>query len=145
MDKKNEITERKPSICTCQNLRRASLAITKIYDQELSQSGLTISQFSLLKYIKHLSPVSVSDLSVAIRLDRTTLVRNLKPLEKEGLIIDISPIGTRNRELQLTDEGIKRCDLAEQLWQKAQAYIEQKLGKDNLENLIALLSKIENI
>jgi DNA-binding MarR family transcriptional regulator len=145
MDKKNEITERKTSICTCQNLRRASLAITKIYDQELSQSGLTNNQFLLLKNIKNLSPVSVSDLALEIRLDRTTLVRNLKPLEKEGLIIDISPRGTRNRQLQLTDEGIKRCDLAEQCWEKAQSYIEQKLGKDNLKNLIELLSQIEAI
>lgn len=145
MDEKNKITERKSSICTCQNLRRASLAITKIYDEELIESGLTVSQYSLLKHIKYLGPVSVSDLALEIRLDRTTLVRNLKPLEAEGLIVDISPSGTRNRGLQLTEEGIKRCDFAEQLWQKAQELIEQKLGKDDLNKLIELLSAIESI
>lgn len=144
MNKKNEFSIKKPSPCTCLNLRRASLAITKIYDQKLSPSGLTNSQFSLLKHVKHLGPVSVSDLALEIRLDRTTLVRNLKPLENKGLIIDNSPGGTRNRQLQLTDEGVKCCDSAEVLWQEVQAYIEQKLGKDNLKNLIALLSEIES-
>lgn len=144
MNKKKELSLKKPSPCTCINLRRASQAITKIYDEKLSPSGLTVTQFSLLKNIKKLSPISVSDLALAIRLDRTTLVRNLKPLEKKGLVIDNSPEGTRNRQLQLTEGGIKLCDSAEVLWQEAQDYIEQKLGKDNLKNLITLLYEIES-
>ncbi|EST10757.1 MarR family winged helix-turn-helix transcriptional regulator [Sporolactobacillus laevolacticus] len=145
MKKKVEIAERKPSTCTFQNLHRASLAVTKIYDQKLSKSGLTINQFSLLKTINHISPVSVSDLALEIRLDRTTLVRNLKPLEKAGLVVDVSPKGTRNRQLQLTSDGIKRYESAELLWQEAQEHIEQQLGKDNLNTLISLLFQIETL
>ncbi|MDN3955983.1 MarR family winged helix-turn-helix transcriptional regulator [Sporolactobacillus laevolacticus] len=145
MKKKVEIAERKPSTCTFQNLHRASLAATKIYDQKLSKSGLTINQFSLLKTINHISPVSVSDLALEIRLDRTTLVRNLKPLEKAGLVVDVSPKGTRNRQLQLTSDGIKRYESAELLWQEAQEHIEQQLGKDNLNTLISLLFQIETL
>ncbi|MDJ0305773.1 MarR family winged helix-turn-helix transcriptional regulator [Dehalobacter sp.] len=145
MDKKSQITERRPSTCACQNLRRASLVITKIYNQKLSPKGLTAGQFSLLQNIKLLSPVCVSDLALKVGLDRTTLVRNLEPLEREDLIIDISPRGTRNRHLQLTDEGIKRYHSTELLWQEAQAFIEQRLGKDNVKNLAALLSEIETI
>lgn len=141
MDKK----EKKPSICNCLNLRRASLAITKIYDEKLEPSGLSVSQYSIIKHLYHLGTVSVSDLSASIRLDRTTLVRSLKPLEEDGLITDISENGTRNRQLQLTEKGLSKYQEAAQLWGEAQQYIEQNLGEENVEKLTALLCLIENL
>ncbi|WP_418219616.1 MarR family winged helix-turn-helix transcriptional regulator [Candidatus Formimonas warabiya] len=119
--------------------------ITKIYDEKLAPSGLTVSQFSILKHLKLLGAASVSDLAVKIRLDRTTLVRNLKPLEAVSFIIDVSQKGTRNRELQLTEKGIEKCIEAECLWKDAQNFIEQKLGKENIEKLTSLLSMIESL
>lgn len=142
---KRKISEQQPSNCNCLNLRRASLTITKIYDQWISPSGLTIGQFAILKHIILLQPVSVSDLSVEIRLDRTTLVRSLKPLEEEGYIIDDSPKGTRNRQLRLSDMGIEKFKSAELYWEKAQDFIEQQLGKDDLKTLTDLLRRIEII
>ena len=141
MDRK--IYKKKPSACNCLNLRRASQAITQIYDEFLEPSGLKISQYSLLKHIKHMGPVSVSDLALEIRLDRTTLVRNLKSMEERGFIIDISANGARNRQLKLTDSGLETFEKAEQLWSEAQDYIEHYLGKDYMETLTVLLSKIE--
>ena len=137
--------EKKPSICNCLNLRRASVAITKIYDEKLAPSGLTISQYSILLHLKLLGPVSVSDLAIKIRLDRTTLVRSLKPLEAASLIIDVSPKGTRNRQLQLTQKGVQKLIEAEFMWNDAQNIIEQKIGKENIEKLTALLSMIEGL
>jgi DNA-binding MarR family transcriptional regulator len=133
------------SICNCLNLRRASQAITKVYDQFLEPSGLKISQFSLVKCIIRFEPVNVSDLAVELRLDRTTLVRNLKPLEERGLISDISPKGSRNRQLILTNEGKKAFTMAFSLWQDAQNHFEEYLGKEDLDMLLALLSKIEKM
>lgn len=143
MDIKNN--EKKPSICNCLNLRRASAAITKIYDERLAPSGLTVSQYSILKQLKLLGSVSVSDLAIKIRLDRTTLVRSLKPLEAASLIIDVSQKGTRNRQLQLTNKGIEKLIEAESMWNDAQNFIEQKLGKENIEKLTSLLSMIERL
>jgi Transcriptional regulators len=137
--------EKNPSNCNCLNLRRASAAITKIYDEKLAPSGLTVSQYSILKHLKHFSPVSVSDLAIKIRLDRTTLVRSLKPLEAASLIIDVSQKGTRNRQLQLTEKGKQKYIEAEYLWNDAQNLIEQKLGKENIEKLTSLLSIIESM
>ncbi|ERI91098.1 transcriptional regulator, MarR family [Clostridiales bacterium oral taxon 876 str. F0540] len=141
MDRK--IYKKKPSACNCLNLRRASQAITQIYDEFLEPSGLKISQYSLLKHIKYMEPVSVSDLALEIRLDRTTLVRNLKSMEERGFIIDISASGARNRQLTLTDSGLETLEKAEQLWSEAQDYIDNYLGKDYMETLTVLLSKIE--
>uniref|UniRef100_UPI000471FC68 MarR family winged helix-turn-helix transcriptional regulator n=1 Tax=Paenibacillus zanthoxyli TaxID=369399 RepID=UPI000471FC68 len=72
------------SVCNCINLRRASLAITELYDRYLAPSGLNNSQFSLLRHIDRMGPASVSDVALKMRLDRTTLVRNLKTLEQQG-------------------------------------------------------------
>ena len=76
-----------------------SLAITVIYDHYLVPCHLSVSQLSNLKHMHAMEPVSVSELAAEIRLDRTTLVSNLKPLEQMGLIHDIAQSGTRNRQL----------------------------------------------
>jgi DNA-binding MarR family transcriptional regulator len=141
MDRK--IYDKKSSPCNCLNIRRASQAITGVYDEFLAPSNLKIGQFSLLKYIYQSEPVSVSDLALTIRLDRTTLVRNLKPLEQSGFVEDISAQGTRNRQLKLTPKGVETYKQAEELWEKAQNFFEEYLGTDNTDIFITLLSKIE--
>lgn len=136
---------KKPSPCNHLNMRRASLALTKLYDDRLAPSGVTVSQFSLLKHIRALGTVSVSALALAIRLDRTTLVRNLKPLEEGGLVSDDARPGARSRELSLTEKGQETYNAAEKLWQEAQQTVEDALGSENLALLTVLLSKIESL
>jgi DNA-binding MarR family transcriptional regulator len=138
-----KIYDKQPDLCNCINLRRASLAITEVYDEFLSPSGLKISQLLLLGKVRSLEPISVSNLALEVRLDRTTIVRNLKPLEERELITDISPKGARNRQLKLTTKGLGVLEIAAPLWSEAQKFIEQYLGKEDLNNLTTLLSKIE--
>lgn len=137
------IFNKESSSCICLNVRRTSQAITKVYDEFLAPSKLNIGKFSLLKHIYQLGPVSVSDLALAIRLDRTTLVRNLKPLEESDLVMDVSTAGSRNRKLKLTNKGVEAYKSAEILWEKAQSFLEEYLGLDNINTLTKLLSKIE--
>jgi len=124
-------------------MRRASLAITENYDHYLAPCQLSVSQFSILKHIHAMEPVNVSELAAEIRLDRTTLVRNLKPLEQQGLIHDIAPPGTRNRQLCLTAAGRGKIEQAHVYWQQAQEQIEAQLGQEDTKTLQALLLKIE--
>lgn len=135
--------DKQPSVCNCINLRRSSQALTEVYDEILSPSGLKVSQYLLLMNVKRLGPVSVSSLASEIRLDRTTIVRNLKPLEEKGFIIDVAEKGARNRQLKLTDSGLEILKIARPLWLEAQNFIEQYLGKEDVNTLTALLSKIE--
>jgi DNA-binding MarR family transcriptional regulator len=141
MDRK--VYDKKSSPCNCLNIRRASQALTEVYDEFLAPSNIKIGQFSLLKHINQLEPVSVSDLALTIRLDRTTLVRNLKPLEQSGFVEDISTQGARNRQLKLTAKGDETYKHAEELWEKAQNFLEEYLGRDNIDVFRTLLSKIE--
>ncbi|MDN4084499.1 MarR family winged helix-turn-helix transcriptional regulator [Paenibacillus polymyxa] len=134
-----------PSVCTCINLRRASMAVTGLYDQYLAPSGLNISQFSLLKHLTVLGPVSVSELASEMRLDRTTLVRNLKALEQSRYVEDTSAEGSRNRCLTLTGRGKALYNDAAELWEEAQLFLQESLGSADLQILTALLSKIEKL
>ncbi|MEE4569372.1 MarR family transcriptional regulator [Paenibacillus polymyxa] len=134
-----------PSVCTCINLRRASMAVTGLYDQYLAPSGLNISQFSLLKHLTVLAPVSVSELALEMRLDRTTLVRNLKALEQSGYVEDTSAEGSRNRCLTLTESGKALYNDAAELWEEAQLFLQESLGSADLQILTTLLSKIEKL
>lgn len=108
-------------------------------------SGLRPTQYTLLRHLRRLGPVSVSDLAAAIRLDRTTLVRKIKVLENESLIVDVSQKGSRNRKLELSELGIERLKDADLLWNKAQDFVESHLGNNNLEILTELLILIENL
>ncbi|MPQ30714.1 MarR family transcriptional regulator [Clostridium estertheticum] len=138
-----KIYDKKSATCNCINLRRASLSITQVYDEMLAPSGLKISQYLLISNIKRLGPISVSSIALEIRLDRTTIVRNLKPLEARGLIIDIATKGARNRQLKLTDKGSEILEVALPLWVEAQNYIKQYLGEEDINTLTRLLAKIE--
>jgi DNA-binding MarR family transcriptional regulator len=125
-------------------MRRAAQSITHIYNTSLASSGLSISQFSILVFLCRFDKVSVSGLAKAMGLDRTTLVRNLKPLEKQGLVIDVSTVG-RNRQLRLTDDGQEAYKTTSLLWKNAQSSMEQAIGKDRLKEFFKTAKEIEEL
>lgn len=134
-----------PAKCHCINVRRASRAITQLYDKFLEPSGLKITQYSLLMNVLRTGPISISNLSKVIRLDRTTLARNLKHLAEEDLIVIIPGKDSRTRQVSITTKGIDTLDQAKPLWEKAQEYVNELFGQDSLTNLIDLLNKLENL
>ncbi|HEY9847811.1 MAG TPA: MarR family transcriptional regulator, partial [Candidatus Caenarcaniphilales bacterium] len=73
-------------VCACFNLRKASRAVTQLYDKVLQPSGLLATQFTLLSAIALTGSVTITRLAQELVMDRTTLARNLKPLERQGLI-----------------------------------------------------------
>src|SRR3954449_2175081 len=72
--------------CTCGRLRRATRALTQLYDDLLAPAGLRLTQFSLLRTLVREGTVRITDLAAAQLLDRTALSRNLDPLVEQGLI-----------------------------------------------------------
>jgi DNA-binding MarR family transcriptional regulator len=131
----------KLSTCHCLNLRRAGQAVTAQYDKFLEPCEITIGQYSLMRFIKNLRHVSVSSLAKEMRLARTTLVRNIKPLEERGFVIDVAEQG-RSRQLKLTDSGYQIYAEATLLWEQAQSKFEQSLGKEQFEKLNEILRVI---
>ncbi|MDR1608067.1 MAG: MarR family winged helix-turn-helix transcriptional regulator [Deltaproteobacteria bacterium] len=120
-----------------------SATVTKFYDQELSPSGVTIGQFSVLLNIAKAENCSVSQLADLIELDKSTLTRNLKPLFAQGLVEDAKEPGSRNCQLLLTVDGQKTLALARLLWAEAQKKIQAKLGKSGQEALEIVINALK--
>lgn len=118
------------SACVCLNLQRAARAVARRYDRALQRVGLTSGQFSILAGLLRDEPVSLGDLAAALGLERTTLNRNLRPLEQDGLVETV-PVGAdrRVRALRLTARGRARVAEAAPLWRAAQSDSERAMGK----------------
>ncbi|QDR81649.1 MarR family winged helix-turn-helix transcriptional regulator [Sporomusa termitida] len=132
-----------PSPCLCLNIRRASRAVTEFYEQILGPSGLKVTQYSLLRYLEHVEPVTISELAKIMRIDRTTLNRNLKPLTEAGLITVNTGTDPRSRHISLTAAGKSAVNIATGLWDEAQAALRQYLGEPEVEQFNHLIAKLE--
>lgn len=136
------ITQKRKTSCYCINSRRLSNLITNKYDKHLQEINLTVNQYSLLVNINQLEICSVSDLAIYVGLERTTLVRTLKPLFDKKLIEDISETTQRNRQIKITQKGKEILEKGKPLWNQAQKEIEDKIGKDNILVLSEIFSKL---
>lgn len=135
-----------PSICSCVNLRRASRAITRIYDKALEPVDLKITQYSVLANVARSGPLSSSNLARILRLDRTTLVRNLKSLEAAGFIEEHPEVtDPRERAIRITEAGRLMVEKARPLWVQAQQQIEEHLGSAALQQLTSLVTSLETL
>ena len=126
--------------CACFNLRRATRAVTQLYDDALRSVGLRTTQFTLLNAIRVMGPVTVRRLATVVVMDRTTLTRDLRPLERQGLVLVAPGEDRRERKVDLTVKGIQVIRRALPLWEKAQAQVAKGLGEERLQRLLGDLS-----
>jgi DNA-binding MarR family transcriptional regulator len=128
--------------CACANLRAATRAVTRVYDDILRPSGLQATQFTLLATIALVGSAPVTQLAEILVMDRTTLTRNLKPLEKQGLIQVMSGEDQRLRLVSLTEPGQQALAKALPLWEQAQAQAVNTLDKERFGALLTDLSAL---
>lgn len=126
--------------CTCNNLRKAARAVTQYYDEVLRPSGVRATQFSLLSAIKQFGTVSIGALAEESVMDRTTLTRNLKLLEDEGLVTIAPGADARVREVSLTPAALEKLAVATRYWRKAQAEMATRMGTEGIRHLLRALS-----
>jgi DNA-binding MarR family transcriptional regulator len=126
--------------CTCLNLRKATRAITQMYDEFLRPSGLRSTQFSLLMLVRGAKRIRITDLAEEAVMDRTTLKRNLELLERDGLVRIEAGEDARVREVSLTPMAGQRLAAALPLWERAQEHVTSQLGENRVNRLLADLS-----
>lgn len=131
--------------CVCGRLRRASRALTQLYDDLMAPSGLRITQFSLLRTLAVRGPMRMSGLAAAALLDRTALSRTLDPLQVQGLVRIAAGADARTREVSLTRAGAAALARATPHWERAQACVARQLGARRSEALIDLLREVETL
>lgn len=134
---------RSASPCFCINLRRAAGAVSDFYDRALSEAQLTTSQFSLMRNLRRLQPCTVTALAKEMGLERTTLVRTMKPLSERGLIADLAEAKSRNSLLSLTEDGIAVMSRAAELWEGAQSSVRAHMGEEKMSDLLRILNELE--
>ena len=128
--------------CACFKVRKAARAVTKLYEEMLRPIGLRATQFSLLMAARVVGPVTVVKLAQITVMDRTTLTRNLRVLEKRRLIEIKAGEDRREREVTLTAAGMEVLVQAIPLWEAAQDRVTQGLGEEKLGNLMDGLSEM---
>ena len=127
--------------CVGFNLRRVSRAVSQFYDAELRRHGIRTTQTPILTALAAKSDWTMEQLSDWLGMDRTTLVRNLRPLERGGLLkIDGGGRGTRVA-LSLTNKGKKELERVQSAWSSAQNAMLKTLGEDRWSSILADLEK----
>lgn len=119
------------TFCNCFASRKAARLITKLYEDRLSSVELTSTQFSILVYVDEVGAASMKDLVEALVMERTSVVRALQPLERDGMLaIGPDREDTRRNVVRLTDSGRRRLAQALPLWQEAQQEFERRFGAE---------------
>jgi DNA-binding MarR family transcriptional regulator len=132
--------------CTCGSLRKASRRISQFYDTALAPVGIKSTQYSILSEVDRGSlegPVTMCELATAMVMDRSTLGHNLKPLERDDLVIlRLSADDRRKRYVELTKKGRLTLRKSRRLWQHAEGRFESIFGKKPAAELRAVLLSI---
>ncbi len=129
--------------CVCYNVRRAARLITQLYDSIMEPSGLLGTQFVLLAAIGRAQAINVTRLGQVMGMDRTTVTRNLRPLERQGLIEMDAGLDRRTHIVRLTEQGRQAIEAALPLWQQAQATVISRFGQGRTAALLTELQALE--
>ena len=131
----------KPQGCTNLKLRQLMRRVARHYDAEVGKTGLRGTQYSLLSYVVKLGPIRPSDLARSMKIDASTLTRNLKPLVDAGWL-ELGPgADGRSRLVNVTQAGREKRQEAQRRWRVAQEGINQTLGDWRVVQLHALIDE----
>jgi DNA-binding MarR family transcriptional regulator len=129
-------------VCFCLHLRRTARAVSRIYDQALQPVGIKASQFNVLIAVSSTDPATVPEVAKLLAMDRTTLLRNLRPLSVAGLVQVTAGSGRRPDEILLTVTGQNALNAAIKAWQGAQRQLTQHLGGSQAAQLLQGLGRL---
>jgi DNA-binding MarR family transcriptional regulator len=126
-------------------LRRASRAISRLYDEELRGVGLRTTQYSLLITLHRSGEVRQGDLGPLMVLDETTLTRNLRPLVDQGWVAVRAGKDRRERLVSITATGSAKLANARPAWERAQERLNSSLPKGVWESLMSALPEVARL
>lgn len=131
--------------CCCFNLRKISRAVTQYWDRHLELAGIRATQFTLLLSLSEISGKTLTEMAESLVMDRTTLTRNLKPLERMGFITGVQLSDRRSKAYALTEKGREVIVKGVPLWQKAQQSVVGRLGNERYARFLDELAFVRNL
>ncbi len=129
----------------CFNLRKVTRAVTQFFDRNLEPADIRATQFTLLLELGNASGKTLTEMAEGLVMDRTTLTRNLKPLEKAGFIQTVKLADRRSKGYALTDRGKAAIEKGVPLWKKAQQSIVGQYGDDRYNRLLEELKVLRSL
>ena len=128
--------------CTCFNVRRVSRAITQFFDTEVRRHGMRPTQTPILGALQAKNGWSMAELSEWLGMERTTLLRNLRPLQRDGLVRANGGGRGGHVELEITEKGRKALARTLPAWRSAQDKVVAILGKKRWSSIIRDLEDV---
>jgi DNA-binding MarR family transcriptional regulator len=135
----------KPQGCTNLKLRQLMRRVAQLYDAEVGKTGLRGTQYSLLSYVAKLGPIRPVDLARAMKVDASTLTRNLRPLADAGLVRQDPGADGRSRLVSVTEAGRDKRQEAQRRWRVAQEALNERLGVQRVVALHAMLDECQDL
>lgn len=127
--------------CACSALRRASRVVTQHYEASFRGTGLRATQFTVLATLVQTGPLPLSALAVTLGLERTSLTRNLMPLQKKGFVNTVGDKDQRVRCIAITKKGQAAAVAGLGAWNEAQSTVGETLRRTGVRQLFVSLGK----
>ncbi len=135
-----------PAHCVSNNLHKTARAVSRVYAEEMRPAGLARSQFAILEHLAHGGPLALTELARRLYMERTTLTRNLRPLEQAGLVArEPSEADARVKFVAITEAGQGKLREARRYWRKAQKRMLAMFGESEWEALEATLRSLRRL
>jgi DNA-binding MarR family transcriptional regulator len=124
-------------LCICTTARMASRVLTRLYDDALRPFGLRTTQLSILSRLEDEGPLGLTQLAALLALERSTLTRDLAPLERRGLVRVATGEDRRQRVAELTADGRSTLEAAWPAWRAVQDDVRVRAGAERVERALA--------
>jgi DNA-binding MarR family transcriptional regulator len=129
-------------LCACATSRQLARVLTQLYDSRLRSTGLEAPQFALMMTLAKQGPCGPVDLGRRYALDKTTVSRNLKLLERKGWIESSAATDKRKREFILTASGRKQLAAAKPHWRKAQNLLRTSMSAKQWDEMFRVFKTV---
>ena len=139
---KNQLDMTAVENCACFNIRRLSRAITQFYDAEVRRHGLRPTQAPILRALQAKDGWSMAELSEWLGMERTTLLRNLRPLQRDGLARAKGGGRGGHVKLEITEKGRATLAKLHPAWRSAQDKVVAILGKERWSTILSDLQAV---
>lgn len=131
--------------CACFNVRKSARVLTQHYDTAMQPINLRATQFTILAMLSAHSGITVTYLANYLMMDRTTLTRNLRPLETQGLVNTRPGDDKRTRLIELSKKGKNKLEKAIPFWKKAQKQVTEYMGNNRFDDFLTELNYVDKI
>lgn len=128
--------------CVCFNLRRVARVVTQQFDAEMRRQGIRSTQGTLLSVLHGTGRSTMAELGEVLGMERTTVLRNLRPLQRDGLVVIEGGDHGRAAEIALTAAGRRQIEKLAPAWEAAQRRVVEVLGEERWSELIRDLDKV---